>query len=298
MRFNEMPVRSLLFVPADSERKLARARREAADAIILDWEDSVAAGAKQAARKLASDFLRGRNGELPAVLIRVHSPRNAEFAGDAAALRALADARFLPDGVMVSKCEQAGEAAEWSDVLDSIAPGHRCSIVPLVESAGGIVRAAAIASCSARITALAFGAEDFCASTGIIRSAGEPELLYARSAIVVAARAAGCDAYDSPVLSLDDAAVVAVAARRARSLGFSGMLAIHPSQLAETNRAFSPTAEEVEAARRVVADLDHAGGGVARSDGRMVDAAVLRNARRVLLLADVSLRGGASDAGA
>jgi citrate lyase subunit beta/citryl-CoA lyase len=269
-------LRSLLFVPGDNERKLAKAREVKTDALVIDWEDAVAAGAKAAARRRTVEAMRASPPREHVLLIRVHTVGSEDFREDCKALEVC-----RPDGLMLSKCRSAADVHELARFLSGPDPESACAICPLIETAGGLLHAHAIAGSSERVFALGFGAEDFSAEIGLRRSEDEVELLYARSALVTAARAAGCDAFDSPCVMLGDEAKLAAAAARARNLGFAGKMAIHPEQVPILNAAFSPTEDELAWARRA---LESNPEGVGRVGGQMVDEAVLRQARRILRL--------------
>jgi citrate lyase subunit beta/citryl-CoA lyase len=272
-------LRSLLFVPGDSPSKMAKAAALPAGALIIDWEDAVLPAGKGAARELTLAFLRRRTAALP-VFIRYNRAGSAAFWADCETLR-----EFVPDGVVLSKCRSADEVKQLAAALDQSDAEGRCLICPMVESPEGLLNASAIAA-AARVAMVAFGAEDFSAEMRIIRTADEMELLYARSALVASCRAAGKEPIDSPCLEFRDLEQVKAAAGRARNLGFSGKLAIHPSQLAGINERFSPTAAEIEEARRVVDLFGSPASGVAAAHGQMVDEAVVRRARLILELAE------------
>lgn len=262
-------LRSLLFVPADNAAKLERARSTAADALILDLEDAVAPPDKQQARSMAIEFLRDRGAFAGPVLVRCHGCTSPEFEKDRRVLEASS-----PDGIVLSKCRSA------ADVL----PIANTSVVPIIESAEGLLNAYAIAAATPRVIALAFGAEDFCSDIGITRTPGEPELLYARSALVAASRAAGKYAIDTPLLAYRDETALREAAQRARNLGFSGKLAIHPAQVATIHEIFRPSEREIVEAKRILEWAADKGPGATALDGRMIDEAVLRKAREILRL--------------
>jgi len=155
-------------------------------------------------------------------------------------------------------------------------------LLPLVETARGLAAAEALAA-HPRVAGLVLGGADLAADLGAVMS-WEP-LLYARSRLVHAAATAGVAVVDVPCLALDDGGALADEAARVRRLGFTGKLAIHPRQVAPINTAFTPDAAELEGARRVIAAVAAAGGGVAVVDGKMVDAPVVRSAERALALA-------------
>jgi citrate lyase subunit beta / citryl-CoA lyase len=268
-------LRSLLFVPADSERKLAKAKEVRADALVLDLEDAVAPAAKAAARRRMAEALQTGMRRDCVMLVRVSGVGSETFRDDCEALGAC-----LPDGIMLSKCRSAADVLELAQFLSNPDPEGACAICPLIETAGGLLNAYGIACSSERVFALGFGAEDFSAEIGVRRTEDEVELLYARSALVIAARAAGCEVFDSPCITLNDEKRLASAAARARNLGFSGKIAIHPEQVPVLNAAFSPTEAELAWARRTLESSSE--GGVGRIGSQMVDEAVLRQARRIL----------------
>jgi citrate lyase subunit beta/citryl-CoA lyase len=154
----------------------------------------------------------------------------------------------------------------------------------MIETARGVIAASELAQ-APRVSGLLFGAADYRESTRAGRTPDELELLLPRSAIVLAARAVGVEVFDTPFFEYRDEAGLEASARRARALGFDGKTTVHPAQVAVVNRVFSPTAAEVERARRVVAALEAAarqGRGVATVDGEMVEALHLAEARRVV----------------
>lgn len=269
-------LRSLLFVPGNSPLKMAKAARLPADAIILDWEDAVLPSEKASARRSTIKFLLEENCR-PLAFIRFNPAGSGAFEEDSKTLL-----EHVPQGIVLSKCRSAADVRRLADVLDDADPSGQCSICTLVESPEGLMNAASIARESSRVSTVAFGAEDFSAEMGIVRTADEIELLYARSTLVTACRAAGKEPIDSPFLEFRDLGQLRAAAQRARNLGFSGKLAIHPVQLRVLNQAFMPTEAELAQAREIVASFSSTGSGVTAVDGQMVDEAVVRRARRIL----------------
>jgi citrate lyase subunit beta / citryl-CoA lyase len=266
--------RSMLFVPSASESRLARAAQSEADAIILDWEDGTALRDKPAARRATLEYLASPPA-VKAVWVRVNPAGTALFQED---LDALQTAR--PVGIVLPKCDSVSSIVQMLALFEGL-------LMPLIESAAGLLAAAEIARCSPRVAALGFGAEDFSADTGLLPGPDGIELLFARSAIIVAARATGAEPIDSPSLDYKNAAAVEASARQARRLGFSGKMAIHPAQLAIINEAFTPSTLEIERARALLAAFDAQPGGASGFDGKMVDEAVIRRARLLLRRVDV-----------
>jgi len=275
-------IRSFLFVPADSESKLAKAKQIAADALVLDWEDAVLPPNKSAARRLSGDFLNGFTAsDRRFVFIRCNPTGTSSFAEDCGALDGL-----RPDAVVLSKCQSAEDVRLLSQVLDKGDPMSRIRIYPQVESPTALIGAFSIATSSPRVAGLFFGAEDFSAEMEITRTPGEIELLYARCALVTASRAAGLEAIDSPCMEWKDADKLRAVSQAARNLGFSGKLAIHPAQVPVINDVFVPSRSEIEHAKRVASAFSSGGSGVLAVDGSMVDEAVVRRARRILKKAE------------
>ena len=269
---NTIRIRSLLFVPGDSRRKLAKAVDLPADALIVDWEDAVASTRKERARAISRQALGAFAATDASVMIRINSNSPDLVEGDCAAALECA-----PDGVVMPKCESVSEVkallAEFPEPT---------AVFPLIESPMGVLQAASIAACSSRVSALIFGAEDYSAETRIMRTAGDPEVAFARSSVVNAARAAGKEVFDSPLMQYEDLSAVRDAAWRSRRLGFSGQAAIHPRQVPVINEVFSPSSEEIEEAQAVLARFREHGGGVYGVEGKLEDQPAVRNALLML----------------
>ncbi len=270
-------LRSLLFVPGDNPTRMRKATELPVDALIVDLEDAVLPQQRAAARRLTVEFLAEKAVPHVSILVRVNRVGTTDFSEDCKALL-----ERPPDGVMLAKCGSAEEVRRLEDALQ----GQRIAIFPLIESPTGILNAYSIATCSPAVAGVAFGAEDYCAETGTVRTEEEIELLYARSALVTACRAAGREPIDSPCLDYRDLKKVRASARRARNLGFSGKQAIHPAQVAVLNEVFSPTETEIAEARRILHASARRDAGVLGIEGQMIDEAVLRRARRTLWLAE------------
>ncbi len=255
----------LLFVPGDRPDRFEKAARSAASGAILDLEDAVAPANKAAARNTVARYLSQTAGD-PRVAVRINAPGTPWFAEDCA----LVAAARVP-AVLVPKVRDAGDL----DVVRERTGAP--AIVALIESAAGIVNAAAIAAHPACI-ALAFGPYDLAADLG-----GDDDRITLhphRASVAVAARAGGTLALDGPAAALDDPALVEDEARYARSLGYEGKLLIHPAQIAPARAGFAPGEAELARARRIVAAAEAAMPAVL--DGAMVDAPMLAAARRLI----------------
>jgi citrate lyase beta subunit len=265
-----LTARSLLFAPADDERKLAKALAGDADAVVADLEDAVAPEAKPAARAVVGRLFAGADGG-PLRLVRVNAAGTAFHEEDVALTNAL-----RLDGVVLPKA-----TPEAIDGLGEDGP----PVVAIAETAQGVRLAYEVAA-RPRVVALQIGAVDLGAELGLEPRADGLELLYVRSKLVLDSVAAGIrPPFD--VVHLDIGADEALDAecRLARSLGLRGKACIHPGQIAVVNRAFSPSEAEVAWAEQVVAANDAAaaeGRGVFALEGAMIDRPVVERARRVL----------------
>ena len=285
-------LRSLLFVPANNWRLIESAKRIAdADAIILDMEDAVPIDDKETARWFVGDAIRELKGAGHFVVVRVNSISSGLIEEDlkAAVQRGV-------DAVMLPKAESRDDVLMLESMLlkEERAKGlEPIGVIPLIESARGVLNADEIALGSGRIMALAFGAADYLRDLGrsyFTLSREEYELLFPRAQIVLAARNADVYAIDTPYLGLlIDLEGVAREARLALSLGFRGKMCIHPSHVKVINEVFTPSEKEVELAKKIVVAYEEAikqGLGATSVDGRMIDRATYDQAKRLLTLFD------------
>jgi citrate lyase subunit beta/citryl-CoA lyase len=261
------------------------------DVIMLDIEDGVAPSEKDTARKLISEALgRARLPSCPARFVRINAIGHPRMDADLEAV-----VRPGLDGLVLPKVETAADVLKVEAILNqrelalNIERGS-VKLLVAIESPQGLLNAAAIAACSARVIGLMFGAEDFGRELGLPTSReGEArDMLYARSAMVVAAASAHVQAVDGVWVDLKDTEGLWNFARQSRRLGFSGMSLIHPSQIDPINSVFSPTPEEINYARQVVKAYEEA---VARGDGsislggQLIDRPIVERARRALEMA-------------
>jgi citrate lyase beta subunit len=261
--------RSLLFVPADDERKMQRAIQSPADAVILDLEDAVSPSSKPAALAKAIEVLSSRPPR-PTLLVSINSPLS-EFG--AAELRALAGTPDLT--IVVPKCEPRALAKCAIDA----------EIVALVETGRGVTLLEKIAA-HPRVVAMQLGAEDLGAELGWVPRDDGLHLVYVRSRMVIESAVSGLlPPIDAVVTTWADPAAVRADALMARSLGFGGKACIHPAQLDLVNQAFTPTQAELQWAQSVIETHDQAASadvGVSSVGNQMIDVAVVRRAHRLL----------------
>jgi len=290
----------MLFVPGDSESKLAKARDTAADALILDLEDAVDRTRKPAARSLVADFLRDARERRAGLWVRINPLDDPDSRADLDAVLPGA-----PDGLVLPKVRSADDVARLSALLDALEPraGIRTgatAILPITtETPAGVFALGRYAGASARLAYLTWGAEDLAAALGAETSVdadGEwlPPYQLVRALCLFAAADAGVAAIDTVHTDFLDETRLLHQALAAKRDGFAGKLAIHPAQVAVLNEVFTPSREELERARRIVDAFAAAqGAGVASLDGRMLDRPHLAHARRILALAERVGGGGA-----
>jgi citrate lyase beta subunit len=268
--------RSLLFAPGNRPQVHEKALAAGADIVCIDLEDAVPPDAKAQARVNAIGFLAQAHGSAERA-VRINSPRSAEGLRD---LLAIIEARPPHGTVFLPKVAGAGEVRMVDDVLGEA--GLPLGIAVLIESVEGLENVASILRASPRIVFAMFGAVDLSSELGV-SPAHEP-LLYARSRLVHAASLAGIPVLDVPSLDFRDGDAVRAEAQRARSLGFSGKAAIHPSNVGIVNAVFTPGDEEIAHAQKVIDACRNSPTGMAVIDGRLVEKPVVRAMERILAL--------------
>jgi citrate lyase beta subunit len=277
--------RTLLFVPGDRPERIGKALATGADAVAVDLEDAVAPDAKARARAAVPAAVAATDPR-PGLLLRVNALDTPHFADDLATVAAL-----LPRlaGVLLPKVEDARAVQRLDELLTGLEaaadlPVGATAVLPIVETARGVLAAPAVAAAGARVPTLLFGTLDLAADLGVTPTVEGRELLHARSQVVLATAAAGLPGpLDGPHADLDDTDGLVRASVRARELGFTGKVVLHPRQLAPVQEAFAPTAAELARAREIVAAAREAGTGAFRlADGTFVDAPVLRRATALL----------------
>lgn len=282
-------LRSLIFVPGNQPRMLERALEFKADVIMVDLEDSVPPGEKAAARDTSREWLP----RLAATGRRVMARVNALETGLARdELEALVGLHL--SGVSIGKSRRIWDLQDVDGIiggLESAAglPSGQVRLIPWIENSRAVLTCLELASCSPRIEAIAFGAEDYTDDMGVQRTDTGEELEFARATVAVAARAAGIGSLDTPFVQFRDPDGFRRDIEISRRLGYTGRFAIHPSQIDIINECFGPSVEEVEYARRVVEAWDEAeaeGRGSLSLDGRMVDVPVVKRAMNLLALAE------------
>jgi len=294
-------MRSLLFIPGDDERKLGKGIAAGADALILDLEDAVAASRKPAARAITAAFIAQakQSAARPRLYVRINALDTPEWERDLAGITASA-----PDGILLPKARSGEDVHKLSialahaEELADIAKGTTRVIAIATEVPISVLQLHTYAGASTRLVALTWGGEDLSAALGARGNREEdgrtwrsPYLL-ARNLCLIAAVAAGVEPIDTVFVNFRDGEGLDREAREAARDGFTGKMAIHPSQVDAINAAFTPTADEVALAQEIVqAFASNPEAGVIAIEGSMVDRAHVVRAERLLARARAA-RGG------
>jgi citrate lyase subunit beta/citryl-CoA lyase len=284
----------MLFVPGDSEKKLAKSEGVSADALILDLEDSVVPENKAVARGLVCEFLATHAHERKQqIWVRINSIDQAEAGADLGAV-----IRARPDGIIQPKTRSPDDVILLGKRIGTYEMEHEIPIgstriLPVAtETPEALFSLGDYVRCDKRLAGLTWGAEDLSAAVGALDNKDtdgnwtQPYQL-ARSLCLFAAHAAGVEAIDTLYANFRDADGLHASCREARRDGFGGKLAIHPAQVDVINEAFTPDADEIAHARRVVELFDsNPGIGTLALDGVMLDMPHLKQARRILAMAE------------
>ena len=274
--------RTRLYLPGNEPKFFINAGLHKPDAIILDLEDSVAPEEKDAARILVQQALRNVDFQGCEMMVRIN-------AGELGWTDLSAVAPHGAQVILIPKCESGQAVAAIAHEIEKLRRKHRVPheifLLPIIESALGVIRAFEIAGASERVCGLAFGVEDYTADLGVARTVGETESFYAKSAIVNAAKAAGVQALASVYSDVDNADGLRQSGQAAKALGFEGMGCIHPRQIEIIHAAFAPASEEIKQAKQIVLAFEHAlknGAGVIALGTQMIDMPVVKKAQATL----------------
>lgn len=276
--------RSLLFVPGVRPDWYPKALATGADAVCIDLEDGVAFGAKDEARELALALFADRARTRAEVSLRINDPKTDLGQCD---LEAVRRSGIRPDALMLPKCEGPDEVREVTNALRDASP--TLPLIVMAETGRGVAAVDAIATATLNVAAVFFGAIDYAADVGC--AVEWDAVLFARSRVVLAAAIAGASAIDSPFMDVPALDTLADECRRTQALGFVGKAAIHPTQVAVIQQAFSPADADVAWAREIVDAYERHKGGVLLVDGKLIERPVIASAKRVLALATKVRRG-------
>ena len=280
--------RSRLYMPGNNPYLSQNAFLFGADCIILDLEDSVPPSEKFDTRILVREILRNVDFGGTEKTVRINQMSSPYGRDD---LEEIIPA--LPDAIFIPKAETADDIRIVDEIVAEIKAKHKIDkeifYMPIIESAKGVWNAFDIASASENVVLLAFGAEDFTRDIGAQRTREGKEQFVARSMVVLGAKAAGVQASDTVWSDIEDVEGLRNSTIEAKELGFDGKGAIHPSQVDIINEIFSPTPDEIEYAKKVIAAFEEAksrGDGVIAIGRKMIDAPIVARAQRILEMAE------------
>jgi citrate lyase subunit beta/citryl-CoA lyase len=280
--------RTMLFVPGNNPGMIRDAGIYKNDCIMFDLEDSVSIGEKDSARFLVFEALTTLQYPRKELVVRINDPRSRLGEDDLEAI--------VPAGkalIRLPKTESAGDVSYCAGLIEAIETKRGLEprstrMIAAIESAAGVLNAKEIALASPRLAAIALGAEDYVTDLRTSRSPEGIELLFGRSMVLLAARAAGIDAIDTVFSDVNDEEGLRRETRLIRQLGFDGKSIINPRQIKIVHEIFTPSEKEIDAARAVIAAIKEAernGSGVISLKGKMIDKPVVERAHRTMDLA-------------
>ena len=281
--------RSMLFLPGNTPNIIQNGGILGADAVILDLEDAVAPAEKDSARILVRSMIRGMGFDSCEVIVRINATDTPFWQKD---LDAIIPVR--PNLIMPPKTSCADDVRRVDEYITMLEEklgmeSNTVKLIPLIETALGVENAFQIASASKRVAAIFLGGEDLTADLHCKRTKEGDEIRYARSRMVMAARAAGVEVYDTPFTDVNDDEGIYVDAQYAKSLGFTGKSAISPRHVKAINEVFSPTMQEIEYAYEVMEAIrigKEQGKGAVSLRGKMIDAPIVARARQTIEAAE------------
>jgi citrate lyase subunit beta/citryl-CoA lyase len=282
------PRRSLLFMPGSNPRALEKARTVAADGIILDLEDAVAPDAKGTAREAIAQTLAAGGFGKREVIIRINALDSPWWIDDVTMA-----GKAKPDGILVPKISSVEDLSAVADRLSDINADMSIRVWAMIETARAILHVEELAAASKdsenRLAGFVFGPNDIARETRIRMMPGRAAMLPMIIASVLAARLYGLDILDGPYSNFSDTQGFIDEAEQGRDIGFDGKTLIHPSQIEACNKVFTPPADEVAQARRIIAAFEqpeNASRGAIQLDGKMVERLHAEMAKRTIAIAD------------
>ena len=281
--------RSMLFLPGNNPNMIINAGCLGSDAIIFDLEDAVAPAEKDAARILVRNTLRYTDLSGCEVIVRINSVDTDYWRAD---LDAILPEK--PNVILLPKSSTPADVILADSYISELEeklglPNMSVALMPLIETALGVENAFAIASSTKRVCAIFLGAEDLTADLRCKRTKEGREIEYARTRLVVAARAAGVDVYDTPFTDVNDDEGIVADAKLAKALGFTGKASISPRHVEVINQVFSPTLAEIDYAYEVmdaIALAKKQGKGAISLYGKMIDAPIVARAEQTIAMAE------------
>lgn len=281
--------RSMLFIPGNTPNLLINSNCLGSDAIIFDLEDAVAPGEKDSARLLVRNTIKYMDFTGIEIIVRINALDSGFWKED---LEEIIPVK--PDIIMLPKTNHAGDVLVVSEYIKQMElrlgiENNTFKIMPLIETALGVENSYQIASSDKRVCAIFLGAEDLTADMRCKRTKAGKEIDYARSRLVIAARASGIDVYDTPFTDVNDDDGVKIDAEYAKSLGFTGKASISPRHVELINRVFSPSIDDIRYAYEVMDAIEEAqaiGRGAIALRGKMIDAPIVARAKQTIEMAE------------
>ena len=281
--------RSMLFLPGNNPNMLINGNCLGADAVIFDLEDAVAPAQKDAARILVRNTMRYMDFQGCERIVRINATDTEYWQADLDEIMPQ-----KPELILLPKTSTAEDALKADAYMTQLeeklgfAP-NTVGLMPLIETALGVENAFSIATSTSRIQAIFLGAEDLTADLQCKRTKAGTEIAYARSRMVMAARAAGVQVYDTPFTDVNDDEGIVTDTQYAKGLGFSGKASISPRHVEVINRIFSPTEQEIDYAYEVLEAIELAarqGKGAIALHGKMIDAPIVTRAKQTVAMAE------------
>ena len=281
--------RSMLFLPGNTPNMLINGNCLGADAVIFDLEDAVSPNEKDSARILVRNTMRYMDFGRCEIIVRINSIDTAFWKQDIDAILPQ-----QPSLILLPKTSSAADVLEADAYMSAVEEKlglakNTVGLMPLIETALGVENAFQIATATKRVKALFLGAEDLTADLQCKRTKEGREIEYARTRLVVAARAAGVDVYDTPFTDVNDDEGIWTDASYAKSLGFNGKASISPRHVETINAVFSPTQKDVDYAYEVmeaIALAEQQGKGAIALRGKMIDAPIVNRAKQTIAVAE------------
>ena len=274
------PRRSFIFTPGLRTDMFPKALASGADIVCVELEDGIAPKDKAEARQKALALFEGSQADDGVErIVRINSMRERFGIED---VNAVIASKTPPPALMMPKVRTPDEVVMLDQLLTEA--GHATRLHVIIETNEGLEAAFEIARCSDRIDAMFFGGVDMAAELRCQNSFDA--MIYARSRVVHASAAAGLDVIDVPFLNLDDPEGMRIEAEKARDLGFAGKGSVHPKQIADLNEVFTPPADKIARARRIIAEFEAADTGLVVIDGKLIEKPVLRDMYRIVAIAD------------
>ena len=281
--------RSMLFLPGNNPNMLINGNCLGSDAVIFDLEDAVSPAEKDAARILVRNTMRYMDFRGCEIIVRINSVDTAFWKKDLDMILP-----YKPALILLPKSGSAADILEADAYMTELEEKlgfakNTVGLMPLIETAAGVENSFAIASATKRVQALFLGAEDLTADLQCKRTKEGREIEYARTRLVVAARAAGVQVYDTPFTGVNDDEGIVVDAQLAKALGFSGKASISPRHVEVINAVFSPTQKEIDYAYEVMEAIETAkaqGKGAIALHGKMIDAPIVARAQQTISMAE------------